>query len=156
MDGKLNMSQQCALTARKASHILGCIQRSMASRAKEVILSLQSALVRPCLVYCVQIWSPQYRSDMDLLDCIQRRTAKMIHGMEHLSYEDRPRELGLFNLEKRRFQGDLIALQYLKRSYRLSSRVCGDRTKGNDFKFKESKFSFDIRKKSFTVRVVKH
>jgi len=40
------------------------------------------------LVYCVQMWSSQYRRDMDLLECIQRKATKMIRGMEHLSYKD--------------------------------------------------------------------
>ena len=65
------------------------------------------------------MWSPQYRRDIDLLECIQRRATEMIQGMEHLSYKDRLSELGLFNLEKRRLWGDLIvAFQYLKQSYR--------------------------------------
>ena len=52
--------------------------------------------------YCVQIWSPQHRRDVDLLKHMQRRSTKMIQGMECLVYEDRLRELGLFSLEKRR------------------------------------------------------
>ena len=67
-DEKLNVSCQCALTAKKANHIPGCIERSVASRLREVILPLYSALVRPHLQYRVQIWSPQHRNDMDLLD----------------------------------------------------------------------------------------
>ncbi|KAJ7406943.1 hypothetical protein BTVI_64478 [Pitangus sulphuratus] len=156
------MSQQCALSAQKPNYIPGCIKSSVANRLREVILPLYSTLLRPYLEYCVQLWGPQHRKDMDSLERVQRRAMKIIRGLEPLSYEDRLRKMGLFILEKRRLWGDLVAaFQYLKGAYKraeeaLIMRACSDRTRGNGFKLKEGRFRLDIGKKFFTVRVVRY
>ncbi|KAK4825268.1 hypothetical protein QYF61_026069 [Mycteria americana] len=123
VDTKLNMSQQCALATKEARGILGCIRRSVASKSREGILPLYPAL---------------YKKGVDLLKQVQYRATKTVKGMEHLSCEERLRELGLFSLEKNRLRGTLSMIR------------------GNRHKQKQMKFHLNTRKHFFTMRVVKH
>jgi len=72
----LNTTRQCTLAAQKANHTLGCIPSSVRSRVREGILPLRSALVRLPWESCVQLWSPQHRTDVDLLERGQKQPQK--------------------------------------------------------------------------------
>ncbi|KAK4823442.1 LOW QUALITY PROTEIN: hypothetical protein QYF61_002128 [Mycteria americana] len=129
VDTKLNMSQQCALAAKKANGILGCIRQR---RWREVILPFCSALERPHLEYCI------HTRDRDILETVQQRARKITKRLEHLSYDKKLRQLALFSLEKRRLRGYLIN---------------GNQSQWAQSETKEVPL---LRKHVFTVRVAKN
>lgn len=70
-------------------------------------LFLNQTLLRPQVESCVQFWTLQYKRDIDILEQVQWRAIKVMRMLEHISYEERLRENGLFSLKKRKLRGHM-------------------------------------------------
>ena len=68
MQSDLKVDKQCSKAANEANKRLGMINRNFKCKAKKVILPLYKSIVRPHLDYCVQVWRPHYRKDIDKLE----------------------------------------------------------------------------------------
>ncbi len=159
IDNTLKPSRQCAQAVKKANQVLGMVKMSLSCRSKEIILPIYKHLIRPHLEYAIQAWNPYLKKDIELIEGVQHRVTKLIPELRMKCYEDRLKALGLTTLETRRKRGDIIqmwkilhniddvdATKYFVRD--VSSR------RGHNFKLFKRRFNRDVRKYSFTNRLI--
>lgn len=160
VDNSGKWSEQCNAAVKNANSTLGIIKRHVKSRKKDIMLKLYKSLVRPKLEYCVQVWRPHLKKDIDNLEKVQHRATKLISGCRDLKYERRLISCGLISLEKRRERGDLIQVFKLvkgldnidyRRFFELASN---SKTRGHSLKMTRRQSRLDIRLKYFSQRVV--
>ena len=85
----LHIKDTCNKARRKASIILNCFK----SKNKDMLFRAFKTFVRPTLEYCSNLWSPYRKSDIDLIESVQRRFTKRLNGMMGLQYADRLKSL---------------------------------------------------------------
>ena len=118
----MKVSEHCGIEAAKGNQILGLIRRNIVYKEKEVIIPLYKTIVRPHLEYYIQAWGTYRKKDIDMLERVQRRAAKMIPNIRNISYEMRLKECGLTTLENRRLRGDQIELFKILNEYETIDR----------------------------------
>ena len=106
----LNLDFECHIKeiVGRANRMLGMIRVAFACINKKMFLNLYTALVRPLLEYCVQVWSPHLWKHINRIESVQRRATRMVPELRELPYEERLKKLNLTTLEERRVRGDLI------------------------------------------------
>ena len=102
----MKWERQCIEAVKKANKMLCLIKRNFQDKSKDTVMPLYKSLVRLHLEYCCQVWSPYLSKDINLIEGVQRKAAKLIKDIKHLSYE-RLENLGLSRLTTRRVRSDL-------------------------------------------------
>ena len=87
---------------------MGLIRRKVANKSMEGMLILYKTLVRPILDYCIPVWRPYLRKDINKLERIQKRYTKMIKDCRGKNYQERLKLIGLTSLEERHYRADMI------------------------------------------------
>ena len=162
IDNKLSFDLHIAEKVNKANSVAGAIRRSFEYLDKDTFKKLYTALVRPHLEYANAVWNPYKKKDITTLENVQRRATKMVPGLGDKSYEDRFRELKLPTLTYRRIRGDMIEvfklvndMYYFDCTNLFTFRDQSERvTRGNKKKLFKHRARLDVRKYSFSNRVV--
>ena len=140
---------------------MGIIRRTMEYLDMENFRLLFSALVRPHLEYGNAVWSPHLKKHIQAIENVQRRATKLVPGLSNLTYEQRLRKLGMPSLVYRRYRGDMIEVFKITHGF-YDPQVTTDfldvvqdsGRRGHDYILEKKRFEKDIRKYSFTCRVV--
>ena len=160
IDTNLKFDSHITAKINKANRNLGIINRSFTYMDKPMFLNLYKALVRPHLEYASPVWSPFLRKQQVAIENVQRRATKLLKNISQLSYKDRLLHLGLPSLEYRRNRADMLQVFKIVHNYdkisntellRLSKY---SRTRGHNFKLQKQTVKSEIRKNSFSNRVI--
>ena len=163
VDNDLNFENHIDYAIKKSSSKKAQILRNFSYRSKKVLVPLFKTLVRPIIEYANCVWDPSLKTQINLLEAVQRKFTKHILEVKNLPYEERLKKLELPSLEYRRFRGDMI--QVYKVAHEHYDRASVDSLfhfsqssilRGHQFKI--TKFSFNKKQYQhfFTNRVVNH
>ena len=162
IDSGLNFVEHMHMVAKKANGIMAVIRRTFIYLDLRCFNLLYKALIRPHLEYGVTTWFPYKVKDIEAIESVQKRATKQVKMIRHLNYSDRLRRLNLPTLRYRRHRGDMIEVyKILHNIYDveitqgLLQLANNTRTRGHSLKLVTQPSRIEIRRNSFTVRVVK-
>ncbi len=147
----------------KANQMMGVIRKTFEYLDKETFPLLFRSLVRSHLEYANQVWAPHLKKHIEAIENVQRRATKQVPGLRELSYPERLKILDMPTLAYRRIRGDVIeAFKILSQDCGYDKRVTGgllklsnnSNTRGHSLKLEHQRARLDVRKYSFTHRVV--
>lgn len=161
IDDRLTFSEHLAEKINNANKLVGIIRRTFVHLDEAMFKALYTAIVRPHLEYANQVWSPHLIKDIESIENVQRRATKLIPQIKDLPYEERLRKLDLPTLAYKRSRGDMIETFKIVSAKYDQDCIEGifkmreeNVTRGNTRKIFKTRARLNLRKYSFSIRVV--
>jgi Reverse transcriptase (RNA-dependent DNA polymerase)/Endonuclease-reverse transcriptase len=159
-DSDLSFKEHIYEKINKAYQMIGIVSRNFKGIDKDSFKLIYKSLIRSQLEYASVIWNPYKKYLVDDLEKVQKRATKLVKGIRKFSYKERLVYLQLPTLKFRRIRGDMIEVyKIVTGKYDNSVTPAIPRseivkTRGNSMKLSTQRSRYDIRKYSFTVRIV--
>ena len=158
IDSSLNFEIHMQEKINKANQTMGMIRRAFTFLDEDIFVCLFKAFVRPQLEYANAVWNPHKAKDINAVENVQRRATKLIPSLTTMTYTERLQKLKLPTLVYRRTRGDMIETYKILNNYNEDImpiiKLNRSATRGNSLKMLKSRPKRDIRKFSFTNRIV--
>jgi len=108
VDSELKFSKHTGNIVARPHARANLIHKCFLSRDAQTLMRAFIVCVRPLLEYGSCVWYPQFKSDIDRIESVQRRFTKRLRFLNNMSYSQRLVTLGLETLEVRRLHQDLL------------------------------------------------
>jgi hypothetical protein len=160
IDNKLSFDTHISKSVKSANRVTGLINRSFKRMGSTTFTNLYKSLIRPHMEYGSVVWNPHTVKQQKLVEGVQRRATKLTPKMQDLNYEQRLVKLGLPSLQYRRIRADMLQVYKIMHGFdkiavnKFFEMNDNRRTRGHKFKIKKQRCKTNIRKYSFSERVV--
>jgi len=161
VSSNLKSSQQCIKAAATARRVIAMVRRNFKRLDVNDFNLIYKTYIRPHLEYCIQVWSPYLVKDIEVLERVQKAATNLIPQLRKYSYADRLKVLGLTSLKDRRERGDMIEVyKILNGKEHIDSGQFFEPAenhyclRGHELKLTKERSRLDIRKHSFSQRIV--
>ena len=151
----LKFHQHIDKVSKSTRSEIGRIRRSFVTRRPNFLQDLFKTYVRPNIEYCVNVWNPCYKTDIDKLERVQNRFTRLLKFSSVMTPAERNNCIKISTHEKRRERGDLIGIfKFMDSTDLLKKKTTGSSRTNHTRSLELQRYNTNVRKHSFAIRSI--